>query len=88
MQDPTLFNNADVSVVVQSSCVIDSGYHRHLLSLRLSDTLAPFAHGDPIDRRRCQSLLHSRPEPQAPVLPISEWPFPSECQHTPLSRDH
>ena len=41
----------------------------------------PLAHGDPIDRRRYQSLCHSRPEPQAPAPT-------SECQHAPLRRGH
>ena len=39
-------------------------------------------HGDPIDRRRCQSLLHPFPEPQGPGRSISEY------QHTPLRRSH
>ena len=69
-----LNNNGDICVVEQGR-ILHSGYvHRYThpdKSVRSSFfpllPLASLSHGDSIDRRRCQSLIHPHPEPQEPV---------------------
>ena len=68
-----------VVVIYRSARAPMNRFNHSLLPLLPSP---PLARGDPIDRRRCQSLHHSRPEPQLPVPPSPE------CQHTPHRRDH